>query len=86
MAWRDHSVSVREWIANGRRPVLLRLAHVDLQFVLPVDHERRVQRQLVECREVGDLAGVERELDQRGAGQEHSSVDGVVGEPRMRLE
>ena len=50
------------------------------------DDQRRLQRELVERREVGGLAGVQRELDQRGAGQQHGAVDGVVGEPRVRLE
>ena len=68
--------------------VILRFVDVDLQLVHGVarDHQRGLQRELVERRQVRGLAGVQGELDQRGPGQQHGAVDGVVGEPRVGLQ
>ena len=79
----------RPRVDRERAPlVVLGLVDVHLQLVRGVasDHQRGLQRELVERRQLGGLAGVQRELDQRGAGQQYGAVDGVVGEPWVALE
>ena len=47
-------------------------------------HQRRLERQLLEDAAADLVAGAQRQLDERRAGQQHHAADGVVGQPRVR--
>jgi hypothetical protein len=57
-----------------------------LHRALGGEDQRRLERQLLDRGSAGLRPGLERQLDERRARQQHRLEDGVVGEPRVRAQ
>ncbi len=49
-----------------------------------VEHERRLDRKIVHRRAANQLAGMQRELEERRAGHQHNATHRVIGQPWLR--
>ena len=68
-------------------PGWVRCAHrdLDLDRAAGGQHQRGFQGELPEAAAAGLVPGPDRELHERGAGQQHDAGHRVVGQPRLRL-